>query len=204
MKIERILPPGPAAKRWTLVLEDGETLSVGEGEMADFALFSGMELSHQEQERLLDAAATSALRGRAAAILGRRPCSKGELRLRLQQAGATEAQGQEIACWAEEIGLIHEERYAQDLARHYSARGYGPYKIKDELYRRHIPRELWDLALDGLEGQEEAIARYLERHLKARDPKSLKKAADALGRRGFAWQEIGEALGRFTAGEEDY
>ena len=42
--------------------------------------------------------------------------------------------------------------YAAQVVRYYSAKGYGERKLRDELYRRGVPRELWDEALEGADG----------------------------------------------------
>ena len=36
---------------------------------------------------------------------------------------------------------------ARMVVRHYAAKGYGPRKIRDELYRRGVPREFWEDAM---------------------------------------------------------
>ena len=79
-----------------------------------------------------------------------------------------------------------------------AAKGYGPRRIRDELYRRRIPRELWDEALSGLPEQDGTIDKLLRARLRSENPDraELKRAADALLRRGFSWDEIKEAVER--------
>ena len=116
--------------------------------------------------------------------------------------GATDRQEAEVVAWALEIGLLNEEEYAKILARHYQARGYGIYKIKDELYRRQVPRRYWEQALAELEDPEEFIDAFLAR--KVQDPgdrKQIKKASDALVRRGFSWRQVSEGVARLRWGD---
>ena len=94
--------------------------------------------------------------------------SAGQLQEKLMAKGATDRQAAEVVAWALEIGLLNEEEYAKILARHYQARGYGIYKIKDELYRRQVPRRYWEQALAELEDPEEFIDAFLAR--KVQDP----------------------------------
>ena len=47
------------------------------------------------------------------------------------------------------MGFLNDALYAEQVVRHYSAKGYGLRKLRDELYRRGVPRELWDEALEG-------------------------------------------------------
>ena len=102
-----------------------------------------------------------------------------------------------MAAWAERIGLLNDRAYAAALVRHCQAKGWGLYKIKDELYRRRVPRDLWEEALAEMEGPEEAIDRYLEQKLAdPSDRKQVKKASDALARRGFSWSDVSAGIQR--------
>jgi len=91
--------------------------------------------------------------------------------------------------------------------RHYAAKGYGERRIRDELYRRKIPKEYWDAALEEMPEQDDKIDRLLRSRLRSEDPDraEIKKATDFLLRRGFGWDEIKSALARYNSYiEEDY
>lgn len=69
---------------------------------------------------------------------------------------------------------------------HYQAKGYGLYKIKNELYRRRVPKAYWEDALAEMDDAEEAIDAFLAKKLRdPEDRKECKKASDALARRAF-------------------
>ena len=108
----------------------------------------------------------------------------------------------------EEIGALNDGDYAAMLARHYSGAGYGEAKIRDELYRRGVPRELWEDALSALPEAQETIMRVIAQKTKGRalDEKGRKRLSDMLLRRGFAWRDVRAALARFceNAAEFDY
>ncbi|MBR4131653.1 MAG: RecX family transcriptional regulator, partial [Oscillospiraceae bacterium] len=77
-------------------------------------------------------------------------------------------------------------------------RGYGARRIRQMLYEKKVPRELWDEALAAVPSPEEPIDGYLRANLTdAEDPKQRKRAADALLRRGFEWNDIKSGLRRF-------
>ena len=106
----------------------------------------------------------------------------------------------------EELGILNDAQYAQLVVRHYSAKGYGERKRRDELYRRGVPRDLWEEALTQAEDPAEAIDAFVAKKLKGAavsDPKELKKVSDALARRGYSWSDISEALRRYGAQWED-
>ena len=197
MRIEKLLPPAQPSRPWTVALEGGKTLRVPEGTVVSFSLYAGQTLGEADVQALQEAAFLTALRENTARQLSQRLLSTGQVRKKLQNAGATEAQAAEIVAWAVDIGLLNDEDYAKALARHYQARGYGLYKIKDELYRRQVPRACWDEALDGLEDPSEAIDAFLARRVQdPADPKQLKKASDALVRRGFSWRQVADGVDR--------
>ena len=103
--------------------------------------------------------------------------------------------------------LLDDKNYAEMLVRHYATKGYGKYRVRDELYRRKVPKDMWDEALLQMPEQDAAIDRFVEKRLKTRNPDraELKKLSDALTRRGYSWDEIKSAIARFTDSiEEEY
>jgi len=204
MRIESLLPPGQPGKPWTLTLEGGKTLRLGEGVVIDFALYQGKDLEEDLLADLEQAAFAAGLREKAVSLLTGRLLSAGTLREKLLAKGGSEAQVEDIIRWAEDIGLLNDEEYAKALARHYQAKGYGIYKIKDELYRRQVPREYWEEALAQLEAPDEIIDRFLAKKLTdPEDRKQVKKASDALVRRGFTWSQVSSGIERFRRDFDD-
>ena len=130
-----------------------------------------------------------------------RPLSRKELTDRLARREDDRAGAEEAADWLEGLGLLNDGEYARTVVRHYAAKGFGVKKIRDELYRRGVPRELWEDALAGLDDPAETLDRLLAARLKGREPdrEALKKASDYLARRGFGWQDIAAALRRYGA-----
>ena len=182
MVIEELKPSKHVEGRWLAVLEDGSILRIGESEVVNFALYSGKELSEDEADLLQASARRSGLKTKAIELLMRKPQSRKEL-------------GRKLAEWE---AAPDEPEYASRIVRHYAQKGFGARKIRDELYRRGIPRELWDEAMAQIEDNSPAIDAFLEKKLKgSHDPKDIKKASDALARRGFSWSEISDALRRY-------
>ena len=200
MVIEELKPSKRVEGRWLAVLEDGSILRVGEGEVIDFALYAGKELSEEEAVRLQDAARRSGLKSKAIELLMRKPQSRKELGRKLAQWEASPEEAEAICDRLEELGYLNEREYAGRIVRHYAQKGFGERKIRDELYRRGVPRELWDEVLGQIQEEDSASAidAFLEKKLKgSHDPKDIKKASDALARRGFPWPEISDALRRY-------
>ena len=200
MVIEELKPSKHKEGRWLAVLEDGSILRIGEGEVVDFALYAGKELSEEEAERLQDAARRSGLKAKAIELLMRKPQSRRELGRKLAEWEASPEEVEAVCDRMEELGYLNEPEYAGRIVRHYAAKGFGERKLRDELYRRGVPRELWDEALAQIEDEDNASAidAFLEKKLKgSHDPKEVKRASDALARRGYRWPEISDALRRY-------
>ena len=198
MVIQELKPSKRVRGRWLAVLEDGSLLRVGEGEVIQFALCAGRELTEEEAERLQAAVRTGGLKEKALNLLAGRPMSRRELERKLESWEAAPEEATAICGRLEELGFLNDALYAEQVVRHYSAKGYGLRKLRDELYRRGVPRELWDEALERAEDPAEAIDAFLAKKLgdtPPEDRRAWKRASDALARhqRGPAplWRGVG-------------
>ncbi|MBR2521156.1 MAG: regulatory protein RecX [Oscillospiraceae bacterium] len=160
-------------------------------------LRAGEEVDSSRLEMIKSSSRGSLAMAKAAGYVSSRAMSKKELEQKLLRMGETQQNARDAADRMEELGAIDEEDYALSIVRSYSARGYGPGRVKEELHRRGIPRDLWDSCLESLPDTGELVDRYLRKHLAdATDSKQVKKAADALYRRGFSWEDIRSGLTR--------
>ena len=204
MRISKLSASKHKKGRILVQLEGGELLRVGEREVAVFGLYAGKELTAEEKTALENAARESGLKDRALSLLTARPLSRKELIDRLiERADATEKEAEAVADELERLGLLNDRTYAETLVRHYSAKGYGPYRLREELRRRGVPRAYWDEVLDGLDDPAEAIDALLRQKLRGRtvDRKELKRASDYLARKGYSWTDISAALRRYDNAE---
>ena len=217
MKLIKLAPSQRVKGRWLLYLEDGSLLRVGENEVLGFGLYAGMDLTGERLAELTASAARSALREKALAALAARPMSRKELIGKLTAKPRRTKEGtdppavdpaaaEEAADWLEDLGYLNDEAYASTVVRHYAGKGYGERKLRDELYRRGVPRDLWTDALEQAEDPSGAIDAFVAKKLagKTPDQQELKKVSDALARRGYRWPDISDALRRYGAetGEE--
>ncbi len=164
MLIQEVKPSKRIPGRWLVVLEDGSILRVGENEAADFALYAGRELSDGEAEELQAAARRSGWKAKALDLLARKPQSRRELEKKLAEWGADEAAALSICDRMEELGYLNDAEYAGRIVRHYSAKGFGERKLRDELYRRGVPRELWEEAMEEAEDPAQAIDAFVTKN----------------------------------------
>ena len=196
MRIEKIERSEHQQGRVLVRLEGGELLRVTEDELLRFGLYTGLDITAETVVELKKSAARSETRLRAAHIVSSRALSTRELTRRLRGKGASEEDAEAAAGWLEELGALDDLAYAKAVVRHYSGGGYGAAKIREELRRRGVARELWDEALSSAPDAGETIARVIAAKTKGKalDGKAYKKLSDMLLRRGFAWRDVKEAL----------
>lgn len=202
MVIQELKPSQRVQGRWLAMLEDGSILRVGQQEIADFALYAGRELTEEEAAALTAGLRSRQMRERALELLSRKPQSRRELTRKLNEWGAGPEEADAVCDRMEELGYLNEAAYAARIVEVYSARGFGEKKLRDELYRRGVPREEWDEALARVEDSTQAIDDFLQKKLTGwtGDRKQLQKVTAALARRGFSWSDIRDALTRYETG----
>ena len=191
MTIRELKPSQRVEGRWLAVLDDGSILRIGGDEVVACSLYTGKELTEEEALALQAAARNNALKGKALDLLSRKPQSRRELERRLGEWGAEEETSAALCDRLEELGYLDDG--------HYAAKGYGTRKLRDELYRRGVPRDLWDEALAQAEDPAEQLDAFVAKKLAgtAGDRRDLQRVSAALARRGYGWSEINDALRRY-------
>lgn len=198
MRITRIENSKHVQERVLVYLEEGDPLRITQNELLQFGLYQGMDLSPELVVQLQNTGRRSESRAAAARLASGRMLSRKELTDKLNRKGIDLDTAEETADWLESLGAVDDAAYAGVIARHYAAGGHGPGRVRQELQRRGIPRQLWEDALSQLPDSAEAIDRFLRKKLGGRAPDRamLKKLSDALLRRGFSWNDIRPALNR--------
>lgn len=188
-----------SADRFTVALEDGSEIKSSLGVVTDRRLFTGKVLDEEELAALRRDSSRSLARDKALELISRRPMSRKEVREKLLQKGADEDAAEYSADWLQEHGFLNDESYAAAVARHYAAKGYGAGRVRSELGRRGVDRELWDGALEQMPAADEKLHIFIAARLKdPEDREQLRKIGAALFRRGYSWEEIRAALRRYT------
>lgn len=184
--------------------EEGESLRSTLAAVTDARLYVGMELDEDAFAALKRSSSRGLERQKALELLSRRPHSRRELKDKLLRRGVSEEDAEDCVQWLSDHGFLDDEEYAGAVARHYAAKGYGAGRLRSELQRRGIDRELAADTLSDLPDNAGKIDAFLARKLTdVNDREAVRKVSAALFRRGFSWEEIRAALRRFDSSIEE-
>lgn len=204
MRVEAIEPTRSPQGKLRVRFDSGESLLMLPAAIAELGLYAGMELPDAAMDSIKETGGAASAKERAVRIVSAASVTKKELRHRLVQKGETEEHADEAVKWLSELHLLDDRQTAAQIVRSGAARGYGAARIRQMLYEKRVPRELWDEALELLPPQDDAIDTFLQRRFRGNTPDraEIKRATDALLRRGHSWEDIRRALSRYTSEEE--
>ena len=183
--------------------EDGSVLRLYKQTVQDFGIYPGRELTEQELEQLKTAAGQMSAKMRAVRIVSASSVSKRDLEQRLIQKGEDPGQAREAVAWMSDLNLLDDRKTAEQVVHRCISKGYGLARAKQALYEKRIPKEYWDEALENYPDQQDAIVAFLRSRLGSDwEEKDLRRATDALLRRGHSYGQIRKALQQIAAGED--
>ena len=205
MRIDSLKNTPDRAGRYWVVFEEGTKLGLYRQTVEDFGLYIGKELSEEEHAGLLTAAGKMSAKMRAVRIVSATNVSKRDLEDRLVRKGEDPDQAREAVAWMEELHLVDDRNTAEQVVHSCISKGYGLARAKQALYEKRIPKQYWEEALADYPDQREKIESFLRLRLDAdSDQKQIKKAIDALMRRGHSYGTIRRVLNELSFDSEDY
>ena len=194
----------PRRHRLVQLFLDGEP-AVKLDEETAASLRPGQQLSDEELHELIARSDAVRAKEKALYLLEHRPHSKRGLEYKLARTVGREAAGQ-AAGRMEELGLIDDADYAHRLAEELARKGFAAPRIRQELLRRGIDRELAaGEAERAAAAPEDALHSLIERRFARQlgEEKGRRRAVAALQRMGYRWEEIRSALRAFGGEPED-
>jgi regulatory protein len=195
MRIEFLSTSPDRAGRYTVKFSDGNTLRLYRQTVEDFALYNGQEFSEKEFLALQTAASRMSAKMRAVRTVAASSVSKAELERRLIFKGEDPDHAKEAVSWMQEMHLVDDLETARQIVSRCISKGYGKARAKQALYEKRIPKAYWDEVLEDYPDQTDCIEEFLKNKLgMSRDEKDVRKAIDALLRRGFTYGQVRQAL----------
>ena len=204
MRIDSLKNTSDRAGRYWITFEDGTKLGLYRQTVEDFGLYIGKELSEDELQQLKTAAGKMSAKMRAVRIVSATSVSKRDLEERLVRKGEDPDQAKEAVTWMEDLHLLDDRNTAEQVVHSCISKGYGLQRAKQALYEKRIPKQYWEEALADYPDQWEKIESFLRSRLdEDSDQKQIKKAIDALIRRGHSYGTIRRVLNELSFDSED-
>ena len=205
MRINLLKTTPDRAGRYWITLENGKKLALYRQTVEDFGLYSGKELSDEEWNSLQVSAGKMSARMRAVRIISASSVSKRDLEDRLIRKGEDPIQAKEAVAWMEELHLLDDRNTAEQIVHSCISKGYGIQRAKQALYEKRIPKELWDVVLEDYPDQTDKVVSFLRARINdSSDMKTVKKAVDALLRKGHSYGLIREGLRMISMDSDEF
>ena len=205
MRIDSLKTSPDRAGRYWVSFEDGSKLGLYRQTVEDFGLYTGKELSEEAYQQLLTAAGKMSAKMRAVRIVSASSVSKKDLEQRLVRKGEDPQQAKEAVQWMADLHLVDDRATAEQVVHSCISKGYGLARAKQALYEKRIPKAYWEEALADYPDQWEKIEAFLRSRLDGdSDRKQIKRAVDALIRRGHSYGTIRRVLNELSFDSEDF
>ena len=205
MRIDTVAAQPDRVGRHTVRFEDGTTMRLYRQTVEDFGLFPGLELSAEEYQKLQVAASAMSAKMRAVRIVAASNVSKQDLQRRLVSKGEDPTHAKNAVQWMEDLQLVDDLKTAQQIVSNCIGKGYGRSRAKQTLFEKRIPKEYWEQVLEDYPDQQDAIIKFLRARLSGEyDEKQLRRAIDALLRRGHSYQQIRRGLEVMDLDTDDF
>jgi regulatory protein len=204
MRIDSLKTSPDRAGRYWVSFDDGSKIGLYRQTVQDFGLYTGMELTEKELEKLLDAAGQMSAKMRCVRIVSASSVSRRDLEERLVRKGEDPQHAKQAVDWMEQMHLVDDRNTAEQVVHSCISKGYGLQRAKQALYEKRIPKQYWDEVLEDYPDQEAKIETFLRSRLDAdSDQKQIKKAIDALIRRGHSYGTIRRVLQSLSFDSDD-
>ena len=175
--------------------EDGSSMRLYRQTVEDFGLYAGRELTEEEMTDLRKSAGEMSAKMRAVRIVAASSVSKRDLEHRLIHKGEDPMQAKQAVEWMSDLHLVDDAKTAAQIVDRCIHKGYGLSRAKQALYEKRIPKEYWEDALAEYPDQTDKIVEFLRSRLKAGcQERDVRRATDALLRRGHSYQQIRRAM----------
>ena len=183
--------------------DDGSAMRLYRQTVQDFGLYPGKELADEGMTALRKAAGEMSAKMRAVRIVSATNVSKRDLEQRLIHKGEDPNQAKQAVAWMSELNLLDDAKTAEQVVHTCIRKGYGIARAKQALYEKRIPKEYWEDALADYPDQTDKITEFLSSRLKpGYEERDLRRATDALLRRGHSYQQIRRALDALCLAED--
>ena len=204
-RIDSVAGSPDRAGRHLVKFSDGQTMKLYRQTIEDFALYPGLELSGEQLDALRENAGAVSAKMRAVRIVAASSVSKRDLQRRLVNKGEDPEQARQAVAWMEELKLVDDRETARQIVARCAAKGYGVARAKQALYEKQIPKACWEDALEDYPDQTDYILKFLRgRIADPAEPSQVRRAVDALMRRGHSYGQVRRCLEQLGSDAEEF
>lgn len=202
MRVSAITPQSKRKDRFSVFVDGEYAFSLSESALLKSKVVSGMELDERQLKELTKLANADKLYIRALNLVSARAKTRWEVELYLKRKDASPALISSIVNKLSDIGLIDDDRYAQDFVRNRdNLRPTSRRKIRAELMKKRVAEDAIDKALGNSEGNDlDALIEIIGRKRKQARYRDDEKLMQYLARQGFSYHDIKAALNQ----DQDY
>ena len=195
MRIDSVSARPDRAGKYRVHFSDGSSMGLYRQTVEDHGLYTGKELTEEEMTALRRDAGKMSAKMRAVRIVAASSVSVGDLQHRLVAKGEKPEDAKQAVDWMCQLDLLDDRKTAEQLVSRCISKGYGLARAKQALYEKRIPKHLWGEVLEDYPEQTDAVLEFLRNKLGGSwDQKDLRKATDALIRKGHSYAVIRKAL----------
>lgn len=198
--------------RVSVFLDDAFAFGLAIDLVIEASLHKGQALTAAQQRALLVRQETFAAKASAMNGLSSRARTSKEVSDALARKGFAPDIIDDTVADLERLGLVDDAAYARAFVRgRFSARGYGPARLRQDLQRKGVSRSAIESALDELTeaedlddaAREQAVKKWRALASEEDLRKRKKKTMDFLVRRGFGFDSARTAVDAVSAEDEE-
>lgn len=200
MKITDIKSLGDGYK-YNIFIEDKCIENVDYDFVVTFDLNAGKEISSDIAAILFNYEEFSAALNKAYNILSFRSHGKKELIKKLMSKNIEKQAAEYAAFYMVKKGYINDENYAMELLEYYNGKGFGKSRIRTEMIKKGLSKEIIDDVLEDFENDYKKIREILQNRYSVQDLKDKKiknRAVSYLLRQGYSYDEIFSQIRDYT------
>jgi regulatory protein len=211
--VTSLVPRKRRPERVSVYIEGSFAFEVDAGLVHGAGLRVGELLTAEARQGLLDSDQPYLARARALDLLAIRDRSSEEVRTRLRRAGFAPRTVDDVIVWLQGLGYLDDERFARSYALEKMRSGWGGRRVRQELWRKGVEREVVESVLaecevdeESLRGQEDALWTQMQRRFGSKfrtDPEATERRLEGfLARRGYDWDSIAQLVRKLRSEAE--
>ncbi len=200
MKITDIKSLGDGYK-YNIFIEDKCIENVDYDFVVTFDLNAGKEINSDVAAMLFNYEEFSAALKKAYNILSFRSHGKKELIKKLMSKNIEKQAAEYAAFYMVKKGYINDENYAIELLEYYNGKGFGKSRIRTEMIKKGLSKDIIDDVLEDFENDYKKIREILQNRYSVQDLKDKKiknRAVSYLLRQGYSYDEIFSQIRDYT------